>query len=170
MKDDSSILSYSSLRRGLDKVRVFLRKIAAIFLQDYRGLQFRKPWYELGQFANISRCKTSARWDLSLHNQSCFLQWPNANVHFIKLKNVSWFGFINFLFWRKQRPAPPFKSCFEIHYYTKSKTSLTYTKYALTYKSGCCCYLCTRSQGSLCQWGLLSEGYKAVWQHQLTQL
>jgi hypothetical protein len=43
MRDDASILSYSSLRRGLDKVRVFFRKITAIFLHDYWGLQLRKP-------------------------------------------------------------------------------------------------------------------------------
>jgi len=170
MKDDASILSYNSLRRSLHKFHVLFRKITAIFQQDYGGLQLRKPWDEFGQFANISRCKTNPRLDLSLRHQTCFLQWPYANVHFIKLRNVFWFGFFNFLFWRKHVPAPLFQSRFEIHYYTNSKTSPTYTKYALTCKWGCCCYLCTRSQGSLCQRGLLSEGYMAVWQHQLTQL
>jgi hypothetical protein len=47
MRDDASILSYSSLRRDLDKVRVFFRKITTIFLHDYGGLQLRKPWYDL---------------------------------------------------------------------------------------------------------------------------
>jgi hypothetical protein len=42
--------------------------------------------------------------------------------------------------------------------------------FSAMYKWGCCCYLCTRSQGSLCQRGPFSEYYNAVWQHQSTQL